>query len=179
MEVKGNFINYGSYVDVHDNEVVNLTIDKGKVKVDKAELTSTTTAADADKEEESHETGEPEPCEAETFADRVKAIMRKAAEKNGQRIESRAREGGREERAADRESRARKCGYIYISYRRRRLLQGDGRHGEHARREAEGIPGRHDAERAGDEGMLLHRTGDQPTGHQRLAAADGRHVLRL
>ena len=30
MEVKGNFINYGSYVDVHDNEVVNLTIDKGK-----------------------------------------------------------------------------------------------------------------------------------------------------
>ena len=91
MEVKGNFINYGSYVDVHDNEVVNLTIDKGKVKVDKAELTSTTTAADADKEEESHESNEPEPCEAETFADRVKAIMRKAAEKNGQRIESRAR----------------------------------------------------------------------------------------
>ena len=91
MEVKGNFINYGSYVDVHDNDVVNLTIDKGKVKVDKAELTSTTTAAEADKEEESHETGEPESCEAETFADRVKAIIRKAAEKNGQRIESHAR----------------------------------------------------------------------------------------
>lgn len=28
MEVKGNFINYGNYVDVHDNEVVNLSIDK-------------------------------------------------------------------------------------------------------------------------------------------------------
>lgn len=31
------------------------------------------------------------PVTAETFADRVKAIMRKAAEKNGQRVESRAR----------------------------------------------------------------------------------------
>ena len=26
MEVKGNFINYGSYVDVHDVEVVNLSL---------------------------------------------------------------------------------------------------------------------------------------------------------
>jgi hypothetical protein len=34
MEVKGNFVNYGPYVDVHDNEVVNLSIDKaGKVEV--------------------------------------------------------------------------------------------------------------------------------------------------
>lgn len=38
MEVKGNFINYGSYVDVHDNEVVNLSIDgNGEVKVDRGE----------------------------------------------------------------------------------------------------------------------------------------------
>ena len=90
MEVKGNFINYGSYVDVHDNDVVNLTIDKGKVKVDKAELNATATT-DADREDEAHEPSEPETCEAETFADRVKAIIRKAAEKNGQRIESLAR----------------------------------------------------------------------------------------
>lgn len=35
MEVKGNFINYGNYVDVHDNEVVNLTVGDGEVKVGK------------------------------------------------------------------------------------------------------------------------------------------------
>lgn len=38
MEVKGNFINYGSYVDVHDNERVYLSVEKGKVKIDKAEV---------------------------------------------------------------------------------------------------------------------------------------------
>ena len=36
MEVKGNFINYGSYVDVHDNERVYLSVEKGKVKIDEA-----------------------------------------------------------------------------------------------------------------------------------------------
>ena len=35
MEVKGNFINYGEYVDVHDNEVVNLSVGSGEVKVSK------------------------------------------------------------------------------------------------------------------------------------------------
>jgi hypothetical protein len=35
MEVKGNFINYGDYVDVHDNEVVNLNVGNGKVEVNK------------------------------------------------------------------------------------------------------------------------------------------------
>lgn len=35
MEVKGNFINYGEYVDVHDNEVVNLNVGGGEVKVSK------------------------------------------------------------------------------------------------------------------------------------------------
>ncbi len=35
MEVKGNFINYGEYVDVHDNEVVNLSVGGGEVKVSK------------------------------------------------------------------------------------------------------------------------------------------------
>ena len=38
MEVKGNFINYGSYVDVHDNERVFLSVEKGKVTIDKAEM---------------------------------------------------------------------------------------------------------------------------------------------
>jgi hypothetical protein len=35
MEVKGDFINYGEYVDVHDNEVVNLSVGGGEVKVSK------------------------------------------------------------------------------------------------------------------------------------------------
>lgn len=35
MEVKGNFINYGDYIDVHDNEVVNLTVGNGDVKIEK------------------------------------------------------------------------------------------------------------------------------------------------
>lgn len=34
MEVKGNFIVQGSYIDIHDNEVVNLSVDKAEVKVD-------------------------------------------------------------------------------------------------------------------------------------------------
>ena len=33
MEVKGNFIVQGSYIDIHDNEVVNLSVDKGQVQV--------------------------------------------------------------------------------------------------------------------------------------------------
>jgi len=33
MEVKGNFIVQGSYIDIHDNEVVNLSVDKADVKV--------------------------------------------------------------------------------------------------------------------------------------------------
>jgi hypothetical protein len=37
MEVSGNFINYGTYVDVHDNDVVNLSIDGGEVKVKKGQ----------------------------------------------------------------------------------------------------------------------------------------------
>lgn len=38
MEVKGNFINYGSYVDVHGNDSVYLSVEKGKVTIDKAEV---------------------------------------------------------------------------------------------------------------------------------------------
>lgn len=54
MEVKGNFINYGSYVDVHDNERVYLSVEKGKVKIDEAkemEAEAEKTEADAEKTE--------------------------------------------------------------------------------------------------------------------------------
>lgn len=33
MEVKGNFIVQGSYIDIHDNGVVNLSVDKTEVRV--------------------------------------------------------------------------------------------------------------------------------------------------
>lgn len=33
MEVKGNFIVQGAYIDIHDNEVVNLSVDKGQVQI--------------------------------------------------------------------------------------------------------------------------------------------------
>ena len=55
------------------------------------------------------------PVEQETFADRVKAIIRKAATKNGQRIESHARGN---------------AGAYIILYRCRCFLPGDGRDGE-------------------------------------------------
>ena len=49
MEVKGNFINYGSYIDVHDNEVVNLTLDgSGRVNIEQAVEVATLTAPVAD-----------------------------------------------------------------------------------------------------------------------------------
>ena len=54
MEVKGNFINYGSYVDVHDNERVYLSVEKGKVKIDEAkemEAEAEKTEAEAEKTE--------------------------------------------------------------------------------------------------------------------------------
>lgn len=38
MEVKGNFIVHGSYIDIHDNEVVNLSVDKAKVMVNGKEV---------------------------------------------------------------------------------------------------------------------------------------------
>lgn len=37
MEIKGNFINYGEYVDVHDNEVVNIQVG-GEVKIGKGKF---------------------------------------------------------------------------------------------------------------------------------------------
>lgn len=62
MKVKGNFINYGHYVDVHDNDVVNLSIDKaGNVNVEHNDTTADTTADTTDAEEQS----EAEESEAE------------------------------------------------------------------------------------------------------------------
>lgn len=69
MEVKGNFINYGSYVDVHDNERVYLSVEKGKVKIDEAkemEAEAEKTEADAEKTE-----AEAEKAEAKVSANRI------------------------------------------------------------------------------------------------------------
>ena len=69
MEVKGNFINYGSYVDVHDNERVYLSVEKGKVKIDEAkemEAEAEKTEADAEKTE-----AEAEKTEAKVSANRI------------------------------------------------------------------------------------------------------------
>ncbi len=57
MEVKGNFVNYGSYVDVHDNEVVNLTVQGDAVKM------------------EDGENGEVNPVEGNDVERRVKASI--------------------------------------------------------------------------------------------------------
>ena len=62
MEVKGNFINYGSYVDVHDNERVYLSVEKGKVKIDEAKEME----AEAEKTE-----AEAEKAEAKVSANRL------------------------------------------------------------------------------------------------------------
>lgn len=76
MEVKGNFINYGSYVDVHDNERVYLSVEKGKVKIDEAkemEAEAEKTEADAEKAEaEAEKTeAEAEKAEAKVSANRL------------------------------------------------------------------------------------------------------------
>lgn len=39
MEVKGNVIIHGSYIDIHDNDVVNLSVDKADVKVNGKNIT--------------------------------------------------------------------------------------------------------------------------------------------
>ena len=62
MEVKGNFINYGSYVDVHDNERVYLSVEKCKVKIDEAKVRE----AEAEKTE-----AEAEKTEAKVSANRL------------------------------------------------------------------------------------------------------------
>ena len=102
----GNTIHVqGSYIDVHDNENVYLSVEKAEVKMRQAAQ-----ASPKEKQWQEEQLGQrpveqrpveqrPETrCEApaESFAERVKAIMRKAATKNGQTIKSNARGHERE-----------------------------------------------------------------------------------
>lgn len=97
----GNTIHVqGSYIDVHDNENVYLSVEKAEVKMRQA---AQGCPKEKQRQEEQREQRpveqRPETCceaPAESFAERVKAIMRKAATKNGQTIKSNARGHERE-----------------------------------------------------------------------------------
>lgn len=101
----GNTIHVqGSYIDVHDNENVYLSVDKAEVKMRQAPVGPKEQRA----VEQQPERAEQQPLEqqrgtrcaapAASFAERVKAIMRKAATKNGQMVASNARGHAREYR---------------------------------------------------------------------------------
>ena len=102
----GNTIHVqGSYIDVHDNENVYLSVDKAEVKMRQAPVGPKEQRA---VEQQPKEQPEQQPLEqqpgtrcaapAAGFAERVKAIMRKAATKNGQMVASNARGHAREYR---------------------------------------------------------------------------------
>ena len=101
----GNTIHVqGSYIDVHDNEHVYLSVDKAEVKMRQAPVGPKEQPA---VEQQPKEQPEQQPVEqrgtrcaapAASFAERVKAIMRKAATKNGQMVASNARGHAREYR---------------------------------------------------------------------------------
>ena len=102
----GNTIHVqGSYIDVHDNENVYLSVDKAEVKMRQAPVGPKEQRA---VEQQPKEQPEQQPLEqqpgtrcaapAASFAERVKAIMRKAATKNGQMVASNARGHAREYR---------------------------------------------------------------------------------
>ena len=78
--------NYGPNIEVNDGGRLTLVLGKDG-------LWHTVEAEDHETPAAIKPAAKPkaQPQTAETFADRVKAIMRKAAEKNGQRIESHAR----------------------------------------------------------------------------------------
>ena len=89
--------NYGPLIDNHDGGVVNLRQHKDGTwstdtdhDVEEAEIVEEIFDAAAPAPEGKTEKVTP-PVVQETFADRVKAIMRKAATKNGQRIETSAK----------------------------------------------------------------------------------------
>ena len=109
----GNTIHVqGSYIDVHDNENVYHSVDKAEVKLRQAPVGPKEQRAVEQQPEEQPEQPEQQPVErqpeqqrgtrcaapAASFAERVKAIMRKAATKNGQTIKSNARGHAREYR---------------------------------------------------------------------------------
>ena len=102
----GNTIHVqGSYIDVHDNENVYLSVEKAEVKMRQAAQASPKEKQQQEEQMEQRPV-EQQPVEqrqetcceapAESFAERVKAIMRKAATKNGQTIKSNARGHERE-----------------------------------------------------------------------------------
>ena len=97
----GNTIHVqGSYIDVHDNENVYLSVEKAEVKMRQAAQASPKEKQRQEEQMEQRPVEQrPETCceaPAESFAERVKAIMRKAATKNGQTIKSNARGHERE-----------------------------------------------------------------------------------
>ena len=97
----GNTIHVqGSYIDVHDNENVYLSVEKAEVKMRQAAQASPKEKLQQKEQMEQRpvEQRQETRCEApaESFAERVKAIMRKAATKNGQTIKSNARGHERE-----------------------------------------------------------------------------------
>lgn len=106
----GNTIHVqGSYIDVHDNENVYLSVDKAEVKMRQAPVgPKEQPAVEQQPEEQPEEQPEQRVVEqqrgtrcaapAASFAERVKAIMRKAATKNGQMVASNARGHAREYR---------------------------------------------------------------------------------
>ena len=110
----GNTIHVqGSYIDVHDNENVYLSVDKAEVKMRQAPVGPKEQQEQQPKEQPEQQPKEqreqqpkeqpeqqPERCAAPaaSFAERVKAIMRKAATKNGQMVASNARGHAREYR---------------------------------------------------------------------------------
>ena len=115
----GNTIHVqGSYIDVHDNENVYLSVDKAEVKMRQAPVGPKEQPKEQPEQPEQpeqqpeqqpvEEQPEQQPLEqqretrcaapAASFAERVKAIMRKAATKNGQMVASNARGHAREYR---------------------------------------------------------------------------------
>ena len=114
----GNTIHVqGSYIDVHDNENVYLSVDKAEVKMRQAPVgPKEQRAVEQQPKEQQPEKPKEQPeqpkeqraveqqrgtrcaAPAASFAERVKAIMRKAATKNGQMVASNARGHAREYR---------------------------------------------------------------------------------
>lgn len=86
--------NYGPNIEVNDGGVVNLQQSKDglwhTVEAEEADYEEVTEAS-APAAKKQPAAPKPQPAKQETFADRVKAIIRKAATKNGLRIESNAR----------------------------------------------------------------------------------------
>ena len=86
--------NFGPNIEVNEGGVVNLQQSKDglwhTVEAEEADYEEVTEAS-APAAKKQPAAPKPQPARQETFADRAKAIISKAATKNGQRIESNAR----------------------------------------------------------------------------------------